>query len=74
MPERPTDDELIDSLRENWRAEIQSARTYRELAAAEKDERRKGVLLRMAEAEERHAERWAKKLREHGIEPVATDT
>jgi VIT1/CCC1 family predicted Fe2+/Mn2+ transporter/rubrerythrin len=74
IPEPPTHDDLIESLRENWNAEIHSARTYRELAAAEKDERRKGVLLRMAEAEERHAARWAKKLREHGIEPVATES
>ena len=52
---------------------IQSARTYRELADAEHDEQRKGVLRRMAEAEDRHAARWAKKLKEHGIEPSASD-
>ncbi|MCU1274488.1 MAG: hypothetical protein JWO48_1919, partial [Bryobacterales bacterium] len=46
---------------------------YRELAQRERDERRKAVLLRMAEAEDRHAARWAKKLREHGIEPADRD-
>ena len=73
MADQPTHDEMIKSLEENWRAEIQSARTYRELAEAENDQRRKTVLMRMAEAEGRHAARWAKKLKEHGIEPSATD-
>src|SRR5439155_32488 len=35
----------------------------------EHDEKRRGVLLRMAEAEERHAQRWEKKLRDLGEEP-----
>ena len=73
MADQPTHEEIIKSLEENWRAEVQSARTYRELAEAEHDERRKGVLLRMADAEDRHAARWAKKLKDHGIEPSASD-
>jgi VIT1/CCC1 family predicted Fe2+/Mn2+ transporter/rubrerythrin len=56
----------VAMLRRSWRAESDSARTYRDLAAAEKDERRRGVLLRMAEAEDRHARRWAEKLAEMG--------
>jgi len=47
---------------------------YRDLAENEADARRKAVLLRMAEAEERHAERWERKLREHGVEPRAVDS
>jgi len=74
MADRPTHDETIQSLEQNWRAEIRSARAYRELAQAERDEHKKGVLLRMAEAEDRHAARWVKKLREHGMEPLAGDT
>ncbi len=66
-------DDIVEALERNWRAEIQSARMYRELAEAEKDPQRKAVLFRMAEAEDRHAARWAKKLKEHGIEPTATD-
>ena len=73
MHDEPTEQEIKDSLAQNWRAEIQSARMYRELAEGEKDARRKGVLLRMAEAEDRHAARWAKKLREHGVEPTSED-
>src|SRR5919204_3928226 len=59
----------------NWHAEIETAQTYRDLAEREHDEKRKGILLRMAEAEERHAQRWEAKLKELGAEtPVRRDT
>lgn len=58
--------ERIDVLRKSWRAEVDSARTYRDLAANEKDEKRRGILTRMAEAEDRHAKRWAEALDELG--------
>src|SRR5579862_1058947 len=74
MPQTPPDREVIEALQENWRAEVQSARMYRELAEHEREDKRKAVLLRMAEAEERHAARWEKKLREHGVEPSREDT
>ena len=61
--------ETIAVVTRNWQAEVETARTYRDLAERERDERRKGVLLRMAEAEERHAQRWEKKLRDLGAEP-----
>jgi VIT1/CCC1 family predicted Fe2+/Mn2+ transporter/rubrerythrin len=66
-------DNIVKALEKNWRAEIQSARMYRELAEAEKDPKRKAVLSRMAQAEDRHTARWAKKLKDHGIEPLAAD-
>jgi len=67
--------QMIDVVRQNWRAEVETARVYRDLAADEKDEKRQGILLRMAEAEERHAQRWEKKLRDLGVEPpVFKDT
>ncbi|HVI83042.1 MAG TPA: VIT1/CCC1 transporter family protein, partial [Chthoniobacterales bacterium] len=59
----------IEVVKRNWRAEVETAQVYRELAAREADEKRKGILNRMAEAEERHATRWAKKLTDLG-EPV----
>src|SRR5690348_17106111 len=65
--------DIIDALQKNWRAEVQSARMYRELAQSEKDSKRRAVLTRMAEAEDRHGARWAKKLKEHGIEPAISD-
>ena len=68
-------EETIEVVKRNWRAEIETAQTYRDLAKRELDEKRKGILLRMAEAEERHAQRWAQKLRDLGVEaPVLEDT
>jgi VIT1/CCC1 family predicted Fe2+/Mn2+ transporter/rubrerythrin len=47
---------------------MEGAATYRELAQLERDERRRGILVKMAEAEERHAARWADRLVELGAE------
>src|SRR3982751_440841 len=58
--------EALEVIKRNWRAEVDSARVYRDLAEREKDEKRQGILRRMAEAEERHAERWEQKLRDMG--------
>jgi len=67
--------EAIDALEHNWKAEKEGARVYREMAEAEKDPRKSAVLRRMAEAEERHARRWEKKLAELGAAPpVLKDT
>jgi len=68
-------EETIEVVQRNWRAEVETAQVYRELAAREADEKRKAILLRMAEAEERHAERWAKKLADLGAPiPKLPDT
>src|SRR4029077_9465855 len=68
-------EQTIEVVKRNWRAEVETAQTYRDLAERERDEKRKGVLLRMAEAEERHAQRWEKKLKDLGAEPpVLNDT
>ena len=65
----------VKALNRSWRAEAESARAYRELAAEERDERRKAVLIRMAEAEERHAARFEAKLKEQGAEiPVLRES
>lgn len=63
--------ETVEVVRKNWRAEVETAQVYRDLAERETDEKRKGILVRMAEAEERHAARWEQKLRDMG-EPVPT--
>jgi VIT1/CCC1 family predicted Fe2+/Mn2+ transporter/rubrerythrin len=62
-------DETVEVVRRNWRAEVETAQTYRELASREPNEKRRGILLRMAEAEERHAQRWEQKLKDLGAEP-----
>ena len=61
--------ETVEVVQRNWRAEVETAQVYRELAGREADEKRKAILLRMAEAEERHAARWEQKLRDMG-EPI----
>src|ERR1700704_2737315 len=67
--------ETIEVVVRNWRAEVETAQAYRDLAGREKDEKRRGILIRMAEAEERQAQRWEKKLRDLGAEPpVLEDT
>ncbi len=62
-------DKIIATLEANWRAERETALVYRDLAANEPDEKRRGILLRMAEAEERHAVRWEGKLQVLGAQP-----
>ena len=59
---------VVAALQANWRAERETALVYRDLAANEADEKRRGILLRMAEAEERHALRWENRLHELGAE------
>jgi vacuolar iron transporter family protein len=59
---------VIATLKHNWRAEMEGAATYRELASLEKDERRKALLIKLAEAEERHARRWVERIVELGGE------
>jgi vacuolar iron transporter family protein len=67
--------ETVEVVMRNFLAEVETAQVYRDLAGREVDEKRKGILLRMAEAEERHAQRWEKKLRDLGVEPpVLKDT
>jgi len=61
--------ETVEVVMRNFLAEVETAQAYRDLAEREKDEKRKGILIRMAEAEERHAQRWEKKLRDLGAEP-----
>src|SRR5579864_1767382 len=71
MKTEPDRHETVEVVKRNWRAEVDSAQVYRDLAAREPDEKRKGIFSRMAEAEERHAARWAKKLSDLG-QPVPT--
>jgi predicted membrane protein (TIGR00267 family) len=68
---KPENAKAVAALQANWRAERETALIYRDLAANEPDEKRRGILLRMAEAEERHALRWEEKLQELGVEPPA---
>lgn len=50
---------------------MRSAANYRTLAQREQNPEKRSILERMAQAEERHAATWAKRLRELGAEPGA---
>ena len=64
-----TKKELIAALQQNWQREVEGARTYRDLAERERDPARRNVLIKMADAEQRHAQKWERKLAELGAEP-----
>ena len=61
---------FISGLQQAWRDEERSARNYRALAEKEPNPEKKSILERMAEAEERHAESWRRRLKELGAEPA----
>jgi rubrerythrin len=61
--------ELIAALKQNWQREMEGVRTYSDLARNERDAARRAVLVKMAEAEARHAQKWEQKLAELGAEP-----
>jgi vacuolar iron transporter family protein len=64
-----TNDRLIKSLQVSWQREKSGAETYRELARRERDEKKKSILLKLAEAEEQHAQKWEIRLKELGSNP-----
>src|SRR4051812_12205538 len=45
-----------------WRREVEAAHTYKLLAERERDPKRRDLLLRMAEQEDKHAARWAERI------------
>lgn len=61
-----TNEQLTKTLQASWRREIEGARTYRALAEQEQNPERKKILLKLAESEEHHAERWEARIRELG--------
>lgn len=61
--------ELIAALQQNWQREVEGVRTYRNLAQKEQDAARRAVLVKMADAEQRHAQKWERELAELGAEP-----
>ncbi len=60
---------LIKGLQAAWIREISGARTYRELARHANSTDQRDILNRLADAEERHAVKWAARLKELGSAP-----
>ena len=52
----------LSALREMWRREVEAAGTYRLLAQRETDQRRRDILLKLAECEDRHAANWSERI------------
>jgi len=45
-----------------WRREVEAATTYRHLANRETDQKRKDILMRLADQEDKHAARWSERI------------
>ena len=45
-----------------WRREVEAATTYTHLANRERDPKRRDILLRLAEQEDKHAARWSERI------------
>ncbi len=45
-----------------WRREVEAAATYKHLANREADQKRKDILMRLAEQEDKHAARWSERI------------
>jgi VIT1/CCC1 family predicted Fe2+/Mn2+ transporter/rubrerythrin len=45
-----------------WRREVEAAATYKHLANREKDPKRRDILMRLAEQEDKHAARWSERI------------
>ena len=58
----PSDHVTLQTVEKMWRREVEAAATYRHLAEREHDPRRRDILLRLADQEDRHAERWADRI------------
>lgn len=58
----------VIALRQFYLRELEGAAVYRALAEAETDPRRKQLLIELAEAEDKHAEKFAARLKELGAE------
>jgi VIT1/CCC1 family predicted Fe2+/Mn2+ transporter/rubrerythrin len=45
-----------------WRREVEAAATYKLLANRESDQKRKDILMRLADQEDKHAARWSERI------------
>src|SRR5471032_3090035 len=45
-----------------WRREVEAAATYKHLAERETDHKRRDILMRLADQEDKHAARWSERI------------
>jgi vacuolar iron transporter family protein len=55
-------DRNLATIETMWRREVEAAHTYKLLAEREPDSRRRALLLRIAEQEDKHAARWSERI------------
>lgn len=60
----------LNAFAHHWQDEADAAYLYRVLSAAEPDEQKKSIYLRLAEVEDRHVRVWAALLASHGRSPA----
>jgi VIT1/CCC1 family predicted Fe2+/Mn2+ transporter/rubrerythrin len=58
----PIDKMNIATVEKMWKREVEAAHTYKLLAEREHDAKRRDILLRLAEQEDKHAARWSERL------------
>lgn len=61
---------LVKTLKENWRREMLAVQLYEASASAERDGKRRGILMKLAEVERKHAHLWEDKLAGLGVDVV----
>ena len=52
----------LATVQKMWRREVEAAHTYKLLAGREREPKRRDLLLKMAEQEDKHAARWAERI------------
>src|SRR5437764_3430766 len=57
------DPKNLATVEKMWRREVEAATTYRPLAGREQDQKRRDILIRLAEQEDNHATRWAERIK-----------
>src|SRR6266496_275164 len=58
----PIDKINLATVQKMWRRGVEAAATYRHLAQRESDQKRKDILMRLADQEEKHATRWSERI------------
>src|SRR5207248_7351424 len=56
------DPKNLATVEKMWRREVEAATTYRLLAGREHDPKRRDILIRLAEQEDKHATRWSERI------------
>ena len=59
----PIDKLNLATIEKMWRREVEAAHTYRLLAQREHDQKRRDILLRLAQQEDKHGSQWAERIK-----------